>query len=163
MIGIVTKHTAKLIASAISFVPSATGRTVLRGLPRVFPFQPNPFDLATPFEQISGIGVLPMGQPSVHCARKRSALAIFDPLEVFDDNHSDLTEVNLFDLSRQFFLDLLARVFLSFVETLNLCVKFLSDMLAVREDQAVAIVGVPTVVIAALAALHSHFPHPAAL
>src|SRR5262245_25938849 len=83
-----------------------------------------------------------MRQPSVHRARKRSALAIFDPLEVFDDNCLDLTEVNLFNLSRQFFLDLLARVFLSFAEILNLCVEFLSDLLAVGEDLTVAVVGV---------------------
>src|SRR5262245_57165354 len=94
MVGIATKHAVKLIASAISFVPSTAGRTVLRRLPGVFPFQPNPFDLATPFEQINGVGVLPMGQPSVHRARKRSALAIFDPHEVFDDNRLDLREVN---------------------------------------------------------------------
>src|SRR5215475_5355460 len=88
-----------------------------------------------------------MGQPSIHFARKRSALAIFNPLEVFDDNHFDLAEVNLFDLSRQLFLDLLARVFLSFVETLNLGMEFLRDLLAVRENQAVSIVGI-----------HPHYP-----
>jgi hypothetical protein len=129
MIGIATKHATKLIASAISFVPSAAGRTVLRCLPRVFPFQPNPFHLAAPFEQINGIGILPMRQPSVHYARKRSALAVFDPLEVFDDNCLDLREVNLFDLSRQFFPDLSARVFFSFIETLNLGVKFSAFLL----------------------------------
>src|SRR5262249_36834027 len=86
--------------------------------------------------------LLPMRQPSIHCARKRSALAIFNPLEVFDDNHFHPAEVNLFDLSRQFFFDLSARVFLSFVESLNLGMKFLRDLLAVRENQAVAIVGI---------------------
>jgi len=83
-----------------------------------------------------------MRQPSVHCARKRSALTVFDPLQVFNDNCLDLREVNLFDLSRQFFLDLLARVFFSFAKALNLGVKFLSDLLAIREDQPVAVVGI---------------------
>src|SRR5215510_204235 len=142
MIRIATKHATKLVASAISLVPSTAGRTMLRRLPGVFLFQPNPFDLAAPVQQIDGIGILPMGQPSDHSARKRSALAIFDPLEVFDYNCLDPSEVNLFDLSRQFFLDLSARVFLSFVETLNPGVKFSPDLLAVREDQTVAVVGI---------------------
>src|SRR5215467_1886511 len=88
-----------------------------------------------------------MGQPSIHFARKRSALAIFNPLEVLDDNHSDLAEVNLFDLSRQFFFDLSARVFLSIVETLNQGMQFLRDLLAVRENKPVSIVGI-----------HPHYP-----
>jgi hypothetical protein len=71
VIGIATKHTTKFISSAISLIPSTAGRTVLRRLPGVFPFQPNPFDLATPFEQINGIGVLPMRQSSVHVEFKK--------------------------------------------------------------------------------------------
>src|SRR5215475_9427551 len=146
MIRIATKHAFKLIASAISFIPFTASRTMLRCLPGVFPFHPHSCDLATPFQQIYGIGVLPMRQPSIHFARKRSALAIFNPLEVLDGDHFHIAEVNLFDLSRQFFFDLSARVFLSFVETLNLGMQFLRDLLAVRENQAVSMLeSIPTI------------------
>ena len=109
-------HTREPITTAISSVPSVADVAVLRRVRRMFALQPNPALLAIPRQQIRDIGLQPMGQPSILGARECPAFAMFDVLQIFNTQHTNIRPVNLLDGLSHSRLDFRVRVFLAFGE-----------------------------------------------
>jgi hypothetical protein len=85
-----------------------------------------------------------MRQPSIEGAGERPPLALFDPFQVFDGNRFDARQVKLFEGRAQPRLDFGSGVLLAFGKVLNTPMQFLSNGLAIGEDQAAFVVGIHT-------------------
>jgi Predicted ATPase len=104
----------------------------------------NPRFLGASIQEIHGEGYQPMRQPSIEGAGERPPLAVFDPFQVFEGNRFDARQVKLFEGRAQPRLDFGSGVLLAFGKVLDTLMQFLSNGLAIGEDQAAFVVGIHT-------------------
>ena len=142
MICMTTIDTDKLIALAVSPIPSLAHGARLRGLPGIFSFQTNTLFLTQVLQALSQKVIQPMGQSSIQTARKRSALESLDVFQVLNTQDSHSGEVDLFECLPRETLDVCMGMFLALGKTLNHMIGRIASRLPVREDQSVLVIGI---------------------
>ena len=144
MVPMTTVDTDKLIPSAVSSVPLPAQAAVLRGVRRIFPFQANPVFLTETSQTLREKVVQPVRQPSIQAPGKRSSAKVCDVLQVFNAQHTDVGPIDLLQSVAHEALDTGMGMFLAFCKALNRLVGGISRGLAIREHQAVLVVGIHT-------------------
>src|SRR6266571_2952034 len=144
MVRMTTLETHKVIALAVSPVPSPAQAAVLRSVGGVLPFQAYPALLAHTLQTLREQVVQPMRQASIQRPGKRSPEKLFDMFQILDTQHADVGPVDLLQGVAHQALDICMGMFLAFGKALNRLVGCITRILPIGKHEPVLVIRIHT-------------------